>query len=178
MHYTRTAIALHWLIALCVAGLLAAGFYMTGLKISPVKLQIYMLHKSLGLSVLALMLVRIVWRLTHTPPALPTFVPRWQRTVSAITHALLYVLLLAMPISGWLMNSASGFPTKLFSVLPLPQLIARDADTFVRWQTVHAYLAYCLLALVALHIIAALKHALIDRDGILRRMWPTRTSAI
>jgi cytochrome b561 len=176
MHYTRTAICLHWLIALCVLGLLSVGLYMTGLKISPVKLQIYMLHKSLGLTVLALMLIRLLWRLTHAPPPLPVSLPAWQRVASASTHALIYLLLFAMPISGWLMNSASGFPTKLFSLMPLPQLIARDPEAFVRWQTVHAYLAYSLLALVVLHVAAAFKHALIDRDGIARRMWPTRSA--
>jgi cytochrome b561 len=171
--YTRTAIVLHWLVAISVLSLLTVGLYMTGLKISPVKLQIYMLHKSFGLLVLALMLVRVLWRMTHRPPPLPNSMPSWQKMASGVSHALMYLLLLAMPISGWLMNSASGFPTKLFSVLPLPQLIARDSDAFTRWQSVHSYLAYALIALVLLHIAAALKHFLLGRDQVMARMWPS-----
>jgi cytochrome b561 len=171
-HYTRTAITLHWLIALLVLCLVCVGFYMTGLRISPIKLQIYMLHKSVGLTVLALMLIRLAWRWSHPAPALPASMPAWQRHASASTHALLYLTLFAMPLSGWLMNSASGFPTKLYSVVALPNLIAKDPEVFTRWQTVHAYLAYLLVALVSLHIGAALKHAVFDRDRILARMWP------
>jgi cytochrome b561 len=168
--YTRTAITLHWLIAIAVLGMLGAGFYMIDMRISPDKLKIYMLHKSVGLSILALMLFRIIWRLTHRPPALPGSVPSWQRFASHASHALLYVLLLAMPLSGWLMNSASGFPTKLFGVLPLPQLIEKSQSDFAFWQYSHAVIAFSLCALIAIHVLAALKHHFIDKDVILRRM--------
>ena len=168
--YTRTAITLHWLIGLAVLGMLGAGFYMIDMRISPDKLKIYMLHKSFGLSILALMLFRIIWRLTHRPPALPTSVPRWQRFASHTSHALLYVLLLAMPLSGWLMNSASGFPTKLFGVLPFPQLIEKSQSAFAFWQYSHAVIAFSLCGLIAIHVLAALKHHFIDKDVILRRI--------
>lgn len=170
LSYTRTAIALHWLIALLVLGMLAAGFFMIEMRVSPNKLKIYMLHKSIGLSILALMLIRIIWRLTHRSPALPNSVPNWQRIASHASHALLYLLLIAMPLSGWLMNSASGFPTKLFGVLRLPQLIDKSQSAFAFWQYSHGVIAFSLCGLIAIHVLAALKHHFIDKDVILNRM--------
>ena len=168
--YTRTAISLHWLIGIAVLGMLGAGFYMTDMRISPDKLKIYMLHKSVGLSILALMIFRIVWRLTHRPPALPASLPNWQRIASYVSHGLLYLLLIAMPLSGWLMNSASGFPTKLFGVLPFPQLIEKSQSAFEFWKYSHGVIAISLCGLIGIHVLAALKHHFIDKDVILNRM--------
>lgn len=172
--YTRTAIALHWLMALLVIGLLGVGTWMTGLKPSPTKIAVYTWHKWIGLTVLILTLVRLGWRLRHAPPPLPTGTPAWQRRAAAASHALLYALLIAMPLTGWLQNSAAGFPLTWFGLFKVPPLVDRNKEAFAFWQETHEWLAWLLMALILLHIAAALKHHLIDRDEVLRRMLPAR----
>lgn len=172
-HYKSGAKWLHWLIALMVFGLLGVGLYMTDLRISPQKIQLYMTHKSVGLTVLMLMLLRLAYRLKNPAPALPVGIPGWQKTASHISHAALYLLLFAMPISGWLMNSASGFPMKYFGLVRVPGLIARSQENLALFKAVHFYIAWTLMALIAVHILAALKHHFIDRDTVLRRMLPS-----
>ncbi len=170
MPYTRTAIALHWLIAALIFVAFPLGLYMAELPLSPTKLKLYNYHKWIGVTVFALVLLRLLWRATHTPPPLPTSIPPWQQRASHAVHALLYVLMLAAPLSGWLMSSAKGFQTVWFGVLPLPDLIGKD-KALGEWLTeVHEGLNFTLLALVLFHVAAALKHHFIDRDGLLRRM--------
>jgi cytochrome b561 len=171
--YTPPAIALHWLIALALVGLFALGLYMTGLKLSPQKLQLYSWHKWAGVCLFALALARVAWRIGHRPPPLPPM-PRWQHAAAEGLHHLLYLLMLIIPLSGWLMSSAKGFQTVLFGVLPLPDLLAKDQATGDVLQTVHAWLNYSLAGLVAVHAGAALKHHFIDRDDVLLRMLPAR----
>jgi cytochrome b561 len=172
--YTGTAKVLHWLIALMVLGAISAGFYMTSQALSPQIIKIYMTHKSVGVSIFLLMLARLLWRLKSPPPALPAALPAWQKTVSRLTHLALYLLLFLMPISGYLMNSATGTPMKYFGLFRLPNVIARSADASAFWKAVHGYLAFALCALIALHVLAALKHYFVDRDQILQRMLPNR----
>lgn len=172
--YTRTAMLLHWLIAILIIGLFALGLYMADLPLSPQKLKLYSYHKWAGISVLALALVRIVWRLTHTPPPLPDSQPRWQQGAAHAGHLLLYVLIVAAPLSGWLMSSALGFKVVWFGVLPLPDLIGKDKALGEVLELVHRYLNYTFIAVVAGHILAAFKHQWLDRDGTLNRMLPTR----
>ncbi len=171
--YKSSAKWLHWLIALMVFGLLGVGLYMTELRISPQKIQLYMTHKSVGLTVLMLMLLRLAYRLKNPAPALPVGIPGWQKTASHISHALLYLLLIAMPISGWLMNSASGFPMKYFGLVRVPDLIARSQENLAIFKAAHSYIAWTLIALIGVHVLAALKHHFIDRDSVLRRMLPS-----
>ena len=171
-HYRAGAKWLHWLIALAVLGMLGVGLYMTGMRISPQKIQLYMTHKSIGLTVLALMLVRVVYRLKNPAPALPVDMPGWQKAASHISHVLLYLLLLVMPISGWLMNGASGFPMKYFGLVRVPDLVARNQENLALFKAIHFYIAWTLIALIAVHVLAALKHHFIDRDSVLRRMLP------
>jgi len=171
--YDTTAIALHWLVALLIFSAFPLGMYMHDLPLSPTKLQLYSYHKWMGMTVLLLAVSRVVWRVTHTPPALPEKLPRWQRIASDATHQFLYVLMLVVPLSGWLMSSAKGFKTVWFGVLPLPDLIGKDKLLGDMLRSVHASLNYILLGLVVLHIVAALKHRLIDRDGVMDRMLPT-----
>ena len=175
--YKSGAKWLHWLIALMVFTLLGVGLYMTDMRISPQKLQLYMTHKSVGLTVLMLMLLRLAYRLRNPPPALPQGIPRWQKTASHISHALLYLLLFAMPISGWLMNGASGFPMKYFGLVRVPDLLARNQESLALFKAAHGYIAWTLMALIAVHVLAALKHHFIDRDTVLRRMLPSFRSA-
>lgn len=171
-HYRAGAKWLHWLIALAVFGMLGVGLYMTGMRISPQKIQLYMTHKSVGLTVLALMIVRVAYRLKNPAPALPVDIPRWQKAASNVSHSLLYLLLFAMPISGWLMNGASGFPMKYFGLVRVPDLVARNQENLALFKAMHFYIAWTLIALITVHVLAALKHHFIDRDSVLRRMLP------
>jgi cytochrome b561 len=170
LRYTRTAIALHWLMSLLIIGLIAVGFYMTSQKITPGVIKLYMTHKSVGICVLTLVIVRMFWRATHQPPELP-LMPAWQKRASQLSHALLYFLMLAMPLSGWLMNSATGTPMKMFGWFKLPHLIDASTEGVMLWKSVHGYLAWGLVAVISIHVLAAIKHQFIERDGLLRRMW-------
>ena len=175
--YSAGAKWLHWLIALAVLGLIGVGLVMTEMKMSPQKLQLYMNHKSMGLTVLFLMGVRLIYRWRRPPPPLPETMPRWQRLSAHYTHVALYVVLFAMPISGWLMNGASGFPMKYFHLFRVPDLIGKSNVALEFFKTTHQWLAYTLILLISLHILAALKHALIDRDGLIWRMLPFGNSS-
>ena len=172
LRYTAPAVVLHWLIAALIFVAFPLGVYMSDLPLSPTRLQLYSYHKWIGISVLLLVGLRIVWRLTHRPPALPDDLPRWQRAASHAVHGLLYLLILAVPMTGWLMSSAKGFQTVYFGVLPLPDLVAKSEELGDLLKEVHEALNFGLLALVGLHIAGALKHHIIDRDATLRRMLP------
>lgn len=172
--YNNTAIALHWLIALLIFVAFPLGLYMSDLHLSPTKLQLYSYHKWIGVTVFVLVLVRLLWRATHTPPALPDSISRLQQIGSHIVHGLLYLLIFAVPVSGWLMSSAKGFKTVWFGVLPLPDLLEKDKALGNLLAEVHQSLNYILLVLVVLHVAAVIKHKLIDRDDILARMLPER----
>lgn len=171
--YSATAVALHWLLALLILGSLAFGAYMTGLPVSPQRLKLYNWHKWAGITILALSMLRLAWRLTHRPPALGTIdaaMPPWQRRAYHATHGLMYALFFAVPLAGWAYSSMAGFPVVWFGVLPLPDFVPVDKEFAKVFKPVHATLAYSLLALVVLHVAAALKHQFIDRDGLLGRM--------
>lgn len=170
--YTLTAIRLHWLIALLILGLFGVGLYMADLKLSPQKLQLYSWHKWAGVTVFLLVLVRIGWRIGHKPPPDPAGMPRWQVVAAHGMHHLLYLLMIVIPLSGWLMSSAKGFQTVWFGVLPLPDLLGKNKETGDLLQAVHEYLNYSLAALVLAHAGAAIKHHVVDRDDVLVRMLP------
>ena len=169
--YTRTAVALHWLIALLIFTALALGLYMVGLKLSPLKLKLYSWHKWLGVTIWLLAVVRVLWRATHRPPP-PPAMPAWQRVAANVSHLLLYVLLLAIPISGWLFSSASGFPVVYLGLIQLPDLVAKDKALAELFKAVHACLNYTLMGVVVLHVLASIKHHVINRDHVLHRMLP------
>lgn len=170
--YTRVAVALHWLIAAAIFANFAFGTWMVELDLSPQKLRYYSYHKWLGLSIFILVLARIAWRVGNRPPSLPAHMPAWERIAAATSHTILYALTLAVPLSGWLFSSAKGFKTVYFAVIPIPDLLAKNpplADVLKQW---HESLNYLMAALVVLHVAAALKHHLIDRDDVLTRMLP------
>lgn len=176
VRYTLPAIALHWIIALLIVGGFAVGLYMTGLKLSPEKLKLYAWHKWSGITVLTLAMLRVFWRWTHpAPPPLPGQ-PIWQRRAADLAHRALYVLMLAIPLSGWLYSSASGYPVVMFGVkaLQLPDLVAKDKALASLLKLAHETLNWTLAAVVTAHVAAALKHAVVDRDGTLARMLPGR----
>lgn len=170
--YTRTAIALHWAIALLIFAAFAVGLYMADLRLSPQKLKIISWHKWTGITVLALVLVRIVWRITHRPPALPDSMTRIEKLAAHGAHHLLYLLMIAVPMAGWLMSSAKGFQVVWFGVLPLPDLVAKNAELGDVLEGAHEVLAWSMAAIVILHAAAAIKHHFMARDGILARMLP------
>ena len=170
LRYTTPAIVLHWLVALLIFVAFPLGLYMADLPLSPDRLKLYSYHKWMGITILMLVALRVVWRLTHTPPPLPNDMARWERWASQIVHGLLYLLILAIPLSGWLMSSAKGFQTVWFGVLPLPDLVGKDKALGEVLADVHATLNYVMLTLVVLHVAAAFKHHFFERQPFLQRM--------
>lgn len=169
--YTGPAIAAHWLIAILILAAFPLGLYMHGLPLSPNKLKLYSYHKWIGMTVLLLFVPRILWRLTHRPPA-PLPMPAWQHKIAEGTHHLLYLLMFLVPLSGWLMSSAKGFQVVYFGVLPIPDLIGKDKELGELLEEMHEVLSWSLISLVGLHLAGALKHHIIDKDSTLRRMLP------
>ena len=172
--YTRIAMAFHWLLALMIVGSFSVGVYMTDLPFSPERLKLYNWHKWAGVTLLALTAARLVWRLSHRPPAAPAM-PHWQERAVAASHGLMYGLFFAIPLLGWAYSSASGFPIVWFGVLPLPDFVPVDKGLAEALKPWHEWTAKGLAALVVLHVAAALKHHFIDRDGLLSRMLPGRS---
>ena len=170
--YTRTAKSLHWLMALIIIGLIPMGLYMHELPLSPEKLQLYSWHKWAGVTVFVLLLVRVSWRLTHQPPPLPWHMSKIERLAAHAGHLALYLLMLAIPLSGWLMSSAKGVQTVWFGVLPIPDLLAKDKALGESLAEVHETLSWVLVAVLIAHVAAALKHHFIDKDDVLKRMAP------
>lgn len=168
-HYTRTAVGLHWLIAGLILSGLFMGWTMTGMDVSPAKLKVYNYHKWVGVTVLALALLRIAWRLTHRAPPLPDM-PRWQQIAAHAGHGLLYLLMVAVPVTGWIYSNASGYRVVYLGKLPLPNLVERDRELAARWVEVHEALAVLFAAVIAVHVLAAVHHQFIAKDNTLRRM--------
>ena len=170
--YTRTAVTLHWLIALLIFAAFPLGLYMHDLPLSPYKLHMYSYHKWIGVTVFLLAVIRLTWRTTHRPPAMPDTMQNWEKFAAESVHYLLYVLIFAVPVSGWLMSSSMGFQTVWLGVLPLPDLVGKNKELADVLHEVHEMLNYLMLGLVFAHVGAALKHHFIERDDILVRMIP------
>ncbi len=171
--YTRTAIVLHWLIAVCVFVQITLGLWMIGIPKSPpgIRAYWYNVHKSTGITLGVLILVRVFWRLAHRAPALPLRLPGWQRIAAKASHLLLYLCMLTMPLTGYLGSSFTKYPILYFGMrLPhwgwdAPAL--KDLCSQIHFVTVIGF-----MMLIAIHVAAALKHLLIIRDGTFQRMWP------
>jgi cytochrome b561 len=182
--YTAVAILLHWLIALGILALIVIGLLMTQWPgaIGPMEtFKLYQLHKSIGITVLLLAVMRILWRFTHKPPALPTEMPAVEKGAAHGLHWLLYVLMLGLPLTGWAVVSSSPFnlPTVLYSLIPWPDLpvlphLANKAAVSHALGWLHAYGAWILIGLLVVHFAAVFRHHIIKRDGILLRMMPGR----
>ena len=170
--YTKTAISLHWLMAILLVCLFAVGIYMHELPLSPWKLQVYSWHKWAGMTAFILLLVRLLWRFTHRPPPLPVNMSRSAELAAHAGHALLYILMIAIPLTGWLMSSAKGIQTVYFGIIPIPDLLAKNKELGKLLRDVHEILNFTLAAVLIGHIGAALKHHLIDKDDVLTRMLP------
>jgi cytochrome b561 len=172
--YSRTAVSLHWLIFLLIACSFPLAVYMVDLPLSPQKLKYFSWHKWIGVTVFLLAIARVAWRLRHPAPVLPASMTAWQQRVAAATHLLVYLLIVVIPLTGWIYSSATGVPTVYLGLVQLPDLVGRDKPLAEVLKLVHVSLNYTMLALVILHALAALKHHFIDRDGLLQRMRPGR----
>ncbi|MEO8752176.1 MAG: cytochrome b [Casimicrobiaceae bacterium] len=170
--YSGIAIALHWLGALLLFCGFGLGLFMTGLEFSPAKFRYYAWHKWLGITVFLVAAARLAWRAGHPPPPLPPAMPAWQVRAARGTHALLYALMLAIPVSGWLYSSATGVSVVYLGLLPLPNLVAKDKELARVLLAAHQALNFTLATAVLLHVAATLRHHWVDRDGLLARMLP------
>jgi cytochrome b561 len=172
--YTTPAIALHWVLAIAIVVSFSVGLYMHELPFSPFRLKLYNWHKWAGVTILFLSVLRLVWRVTHRPPALPASMsaamPAWQHTAHHATHHLLYALFFIVPLTGWAYSSAAGFPIVWFGVLPLPDFVGADKALAEVIKPLHKFSTFALAGLVVLHVAAALKHQLVDKDGLMARM--------
>ena len=162
----------HWLIVLLLLAQGTVGLVMVDMARGPDKIAVYAFHKSVGITILALAVARLLWRLYAGRPAPIPSIPSWQERMASLMHIALYVLLFAVPISGWVMNSATGFPLQWFGLFNLPSIAPRDHDLHELAESVHETLFWVLVALAAAHAAAAVYHHLLQRDATLARMLP------
>ncbi len=162
----------HWLIVILVIVMAYLGLTMVDLPNAPHKIRLYALHKSIGMTILALVSLRLLWRLYAGAPRTPETVPAWQARIAASTHWALYALLFAMPISGWILNSSTGFPLRWFNLVNLPSIAARDETLHALAKSWHEALFWTLIVLSLMHAAAAFYHHLFQRDDTLSRMLP------
>lgn len=162
----------HWTVALLILVQIALGSAAALWRLSPLKLELFVWHKSTGMLILVLMLARLAWRLANRSPALPPQTPPWERHAAHASHAALYALALALPLSGWLINSAAGVPFSVFWLVPLPSLVPPDEHLEELAKLAHFSLLVALCLVLAAHIGAALRHHLIKRNDVLQRMLP------
>jgi cytochrome b561 len=183
MKYDKVAIALHWIIALAIILQLGAGIWMVGAiqskETQKTAYLFYQLHKSIGLTILLFSIFRLFWRLTHTHPSLPNNMKPHEKMAANISHILLYIFMITLPLFGWAMVSSSsyGFPTMMFSLFEWPHLsFLVDAQNKIELNKIftmsHKYMAYGMILLLIIHISAALKHHFIEKNDILKRMLP------
>lgn len=174
--YTKVAVIIHWVMAAAILAMLAMGFLMTGDMLEMgLKFQMYQWHKSLGVILLWLIALRLVWRLTHKAPEMGATFPKWERIAASAGHIMLYLLMIALPISGWLMVSSSplGLPTIVFGWFQWPHMPGVEVDEIANkmYKERHYLLAWMLIVMIAGHVGAVIKHWLIDKENILPRMW-------
>ena len=174
--YTRVAIALHWVMALLIIGQIAGGKVMHAMDPAPAKYELFQLHKSFGITILILSVARLIWRLTHRPPALPSGMKPFERLGAKLSHIGFYVFMIGTPIAGWILVSSTPqqITTKLFKTIIWPDFpgITRSEALSEQMSSVHEYMAIAIVILLALHIGAALKHHFVNRDDVLSRMIP------
>lgn len=169
--YTYVAMCLHWLMALLVFALVGMGWFMVDLPQGPDRSWYFALHKSIGLSVFALLVLRVVWRIGHRPPALPASVPLWQRGLAALVHLSFYAVLVVQPLSGYLSSSFSGYKTRWFG-LPLPQWGWQDAPLNELFTEIHVISSIALVVLILIHLLGTVSHLVSGEGALFRRMWP------
>lgn len=170
--YGLVSILLHWLIALLMIILIVIGLYMVTLPIGLTKLKLFGWHKELGVLVLGLAIIRLIWRFINVVPLLPSYLPAWQKLAARFVHIVFYFFMFLLPLTGWILSSAAGLPVSFFGLFLLPDLVYPNENVRLLFIEIHKWLAYALIAVLTLHIAAALKHHFIHKDDILRRMFP------
>ncbi|MEO6921822.1 MAG: cytochrome b [Collimonas sp.] len=171
--YSIPAIVLHWLVAILIVAAFTLGLTMVDIPgLTPTKLKYFSWHKWLGVTVFGLSCLRLLWRKTNAAPPYPASMQPWQQTAAHGLHILLYVLIFAVPLSGYFYSLAAGVPVTYLGIWPMPVLIAPNPDLKPILKLVHYTLNMIMLGAVSLHVLAALKHHFIDRDGVLKRMLP------
>jgi cytochrome b561 len=170
--YGSVAKLFHWTIFLLIATLLVVGFRMTDIQSMPDKFFVYGIHKSLGITVLLLVLIRLGWKMANVQPILPASLSSFEKFAAHAGHVLLYMLIIAMPLSGWMMSSASGFPVSVFGWFTLPDLVGPDKDLKALLVETHYVLAWAIIVTVTGHALAALLHHFYHKNNVLRRMLP------
>ncbi len=166
------AMAFHWAIALMILGMIPLGILAANWRLSPTKLELFFWHKSFGMLILALVVLRLLWRLFNRPPALPEDMPGAERFLAGISHALLYALIIAIPLSGWVINSAANFPFKIFGLVRLPNIVDPSKAVQQLASDVHLALIITLGVLLTVHVAAALRHHWVKHNDVLSRMVP------
>jgi len=175
--YTRTAIALHWIVAGLVLFQIAFGWYLGSVPSGvPARSIAVNLHKSIGITAGVIILIRLWWRAIHPAPPFPGSMSRWEARAATWLHAALYVCMVTMPLSGYVATNFSRFGIKFFGLVTLAPWGVNDKFIYGLLNGVHVVTSYVFVALIAGHVLAALKHALVDRDAVLQRMWPSARS--
>jgi cytochrome b561 len=170
--YDHVAVALHWLLAIALLAQVALGFYLQEIpRNTPARGWWVNLHKSTGLVLLALILVRLGWRLAHRPPAMPAVMSAAQRRLAAWGHVLLYAVMLVLPLTGYVASNFSKWGVKFFNVIELPPWGPQDKRLYDLFNDAHQALAVVFTILIVVHVVAAVRH-LVLRDGVFARMWP------
>ena len=173
MTYSRLSVLLHWLMALLIVAAFGLGFIMTDIPgITPTKLKYFSWHKWVGVTVLFLAAMRLLWRLKHPAPPYRQLMPPWQIFISALAHGAMYVLMFAVPLSGYFYSLAAGVPVVYFGVFSLPVLIEADPILKPVLKELHEALMFVFLVVIVLHVLAVIKHQIFDKDNILKRMLP------
>jgi cytochrome b561 len=168
--YTRVAVVLHWLIGIALLAQIGFGWFLETIPRGAPERSFYVnLHKSTGLSLAVLIFVRIAWRLAHTAPPLPAFMPSWERVAARLSHVALYVCMLGMPLSGYLASNFSKYGVRLFNTVSLPPWGVNDPRIYALFNTTHVVLSYVFVALILVHIAAAVRHA-VRRDSVFSRI--------
>lgn len=169
--YTSVAIWLHWIIGIAILGQLALGLYMGDIpKDTPDRAWYFNLHKSIGVTLAVFILLRVIWRLGHRPPSLEGLIPAWQVMASKVNHGLLYLCMIAMPVTGMIMSSYSKYGVKVWGIKLIPGSDNEASREF--WLELHEITAEILMVVIAIHVIAALKHLLIEKNTVFQRMLP------
>jgi cytochrome b561 len=169
--YTLTARTLHWVMAVLMILMLAAGLVMSDIEDPALKGTVYGLHKATGILVLLLAGFRVLWRLSHAVPAISTALPVWQRRAARLAHGGLYAVMFLLPLSGWSMSSAAGYPVSFYGLFTIPDMVAKNPELAGIFKDIHEVSANAFIALLAAHLGAALYHHFVLRDDTLRRMW-------
>jgi cytochrome b561 len=170
--YTRTAVVLHWLLAAAILGQILLGWYLDEIpRGTPPRAWWVNLHKSTGLTIGLLIAFRLTWRWSHPPPVLPGSMPAWERVAADASHRLLYACMLLMPVTGYVASNFSKWGVKLYNVILLPPWGPENAQVYALLRGAHVVTSYVFVALIAVHVVGALRHVFLH-DGVFQRMWP------